>query len=78
MPRNHRTAISRCRTAGIALAAGTLAVTSLTTAADAAEPTAPTTTTGNVVVEWNQTLLSLVQTPVPNRRQSTRPAISRS
>jgi len=63
MPRKHRTAIPRRRTVGVALvAATTIAATSLTAAANAAEPTASRANAGNVVVEWNQTLLSLVQT----------------
>src|SRR6478609_3650166 len=46
-----------------AIAAVAIGATSLTGAADAAVPTAPTAHPGNVVVEWSHTLLSLVQTP---------------
>lgn len=62
MPEHHYTAIPRSRAAAVALAAVALAATPLTAPARAAEPPASTSTAGNVVVEWNRTLLSLVQT----------------
>jgi membrane-associated phospholipid phosphatase len=59
MPRNpNRAGLAVALTATAAIGA-----TSLTGPAHAAEPAAATSGAGNVVVEWNRTLLSLVQTP---------------
>lgn len=61
---SHRTARRRRCSLGIALAAtGAIAATPLTGTAQAAAPAVPKAAQGNVVVEWNRTLLSLVQTP---------------
>ncbi len=58
MPNRRRSKLGVALTATAAIAA-----TSLTGAAQAAEPATPSAAPGNVVVEWNRTLLSLVQTP---------------
>jgi hypothetical protein len=64
MPRNpHTGAILRRATLAVALAT-TMAfgAVSLTGPAQAAEPALSHRSAGNVVVEWNRTLLTLVQT----------------
>jgi hypothetical protein len=63
MPENPRSALSWSRPAAVAIAAVALAATQLTAPARAAAPAPSAGAPGNVVVEWNQTLLSLVQTP---------------
>lgn len=65
MPSHPRRAAGRRRvTFGVALAAaGAIAATTLTATAHAAGPAVSKAVRGNVVVEWNRTLLSLVQTP---------------
>jgi membrane-associated phospholipid phosphatase len=60
----HRVAITRRSTLAATLAAAAaIGAASLTGPARAAEPAAAKANSGNVVVEWNRTLLSLVQTP---------------
>jgi membrane-associated phospholipid phosphatase len=63
--RPHRIAIPTCRALAVAISAtAAIGATSLTDAGGAAAtPVVPARPTDNVVVEWNRTLLSLVQTP---------------
>ena len=57
MPSKPRTRLAAALTAAAAIGATSLTATSAT-----ADPVIPKAS-GNVVVEWNRTLLSLVQTP---------------